>query len=511
MCYSTLRIENNSRQFDLRKDRVFLNVPCGKCGECRQKRQDEVTARLYYQFLETEKTFVPGFHYFSPDGSVTIHEHGYVYFESFTYNDEMVPWCHGIKCFNPAHYRYFMVNLRNQLKREGFPKGSIKVYWCSEYGGDTFRPHYHALFFVTAPITPEKLEEMLQFNWCEISDRNKATSKRISYGWTDIANPYSLKHTEPYQLVCDSIAVLGYVGQYIGKDIEFEQVLSKQKNSSYDGLPISEEEYKIMKPFTRQSNGIGECIKDCLTIDELMDGRMSIPDKLQGTKSIALPLYIDRKVFYDYNPEDKCFRLTDIGFQMREHRLQHNREYVKKQIDWLSGHISQLWNDFSNDYIADLCKNHQEFSSPAACMMKVSDVLYNRKDDFIDYILYYKDIYSTYRLDVDEGVNLQELAASRLIKYSYSQRCDCCNESLKNIKVDDFDDYRCIIKHTYGHDCNRFKDFDIVIAILNGLNLSYCILKQRQYIKYRAEKARQKKIYKQGLYSSNTFHSLNRF
>lgn len=514
MCYSTIRIENNSRQFDLRKDKLFLNVPCGKCGECRQKRQDEVTARLYYQFLETEKTIVPGFHYDSVDGRVSINEHGYVYFESFTYNEEMVPWCHGIKCFNPDHYRYFMVNLRNDLKREGYPKGSIKVYWCSEYGGNTYRPHYHALFFVTCAITPEHLEELLQRNWCIITNRNKANSKRLSLGFTDISNPHEHSHEKPSELVCDSIAVLGYVGQYIGKDIEFEQVLAKQKNSSYDGLPISEEEYKIMKPFTRQSNGIGECIKDCLTIDELMDGRMSIPDKLQGTKSIALPLYIDRKVFYDYNPEDKCFRLNDIGFQMREHRLLHNREYVKKQIDWLSGHISQLWNDLSVDYIADLCKDHQVFSSPAVAMKKVSDVLYNRKDDFIDYICLYKDISSTYRVDVDSGCDLQELAASKIIKYSHPIRCECNIESLSDIRDGDYQDYRRIIKHTYGHDCNRFKDFDTVISILNGLNLSYCVLKQRQYLKRRAEKARQKAIYKQGIYKSplsKTFHSLNRF
>ena len=329
MCYSPLRIENNSRQFDLRKDKTVLSVPCGKCGECRQKRQDEVTARLYYQFLDTEKTVVPGFHYESPDGKVEINEHGYVYFETFTYNEEQVPWCHGIRCFNPEHYRYFMVNLRNDLKREGYPKGSIKVYWCSEYGGNTYRPHYHALFFVTCAITPEHFEELLQRNWCIISNPLKPNSPRFSLGYTDISNPHEHSHQYPHELICDSIKVLGYVGQYIGKDIEFETVLKLQKDSDFDGKPISEEEYKIMKPYTRQSNGIGLCIKDYLTIDELMDGTMTIPDTRKGEKPIALPLYIDRKVFYDYNPEDKCFRLNDIGFQMKEHRLQHNRDYVK--------------------------------------------------------------------------------------------------------------------------------------------------------------------------------------
>lgn len=512
MCYSTLTLPNNSRKFDLRKDKLYLNVPCGKCGECRQKRQDEVTARLYYQYLETEKTSVPGFHYVSEDGRVNIHEHGYTYFESFTYNEDNVPWCHGIRCFDPKHYRMLMVYLRNDLKKEGYEPGSIKVYWCSEYGGDTFRPHYHALFFVTCAITPDRLEELLQRNWCVITNRNKADSERKSLGWTDISNPYSDKHTRPSQLVCDSIAVLGYVGQYIGKDIEFEKVLKLQKDSNFDEQPISKEEYKIMRPFTRQSNGIGECIKDYLTIDELMDGRMTVPDNLKGSKNIALPLYIDRKVFYDYNPEDKCFRLNDIGFQMKEHRLQYNREYVKKQIDWLRGHISHLWNDYTESYIADLCKDHHIYSTSAEAMLKVSDVLYNRLDDFVNYILYYKNISSTYRIDVDNGVDLEQLAASKIIKYAHPDPCSCHLVSLKDYKDQDYEDYRRVIKHTYGHDCNRFKDFDEVIAILNGINLSYCIGRQRQYLKYRAEKARQKKIYKQGLYkNSHTFHSLNRF
>ena len=121
-------------------------------------------------------------------------------------------------------------------------------------------------------------------------------------------------------------------------------------------------------------------------------------------------------------------------------------------------------------------------------MMKVSDVLYNRKEDFIDYICYYKDISSTYRLEVDSGADLKELHSLKIFKYCHPNPCECCVENLKDVRDMDYQDYRRILKHTYGHDCNRFRDFDEVLNILNGLNLSYCIGRQKVYIRDRAEK-----------------------
>ena len=510
MCYSPLHLPNNTRKFDVSRDKLMLNVPCGNCGECRQKKQDDVSARLYYEYLDTEKTVVPGFHYTSPDGCVDIHEHGYVYLQTFTYNEEMCPWLHGIKCFRPDDYRRFMVNLRHDLEQRGFivkgDKMPIKVYWVSEYGGETYRPHYHALFFIRGAISPELFEEMCRHNWSIVGRRKCKDGKyeRRSLGWTDIENPYSNVHTHPSQLVIDGhMAVMNYVSQYIGKDIEFETVLYHQKNSHFDDLPISDDDYKMLHPFTRQSNGIGECIKDVLTIDELMDGRMTIPDSTEGTKIIALPMYIDRKVFYQYDPTDKCFRLTDDGYAMKQHRLEHNRGYVKKQLEWLQSNISQLWSDRSAHMISWFTKDHKEYSDPATAMMKVSDVLYNRLEDFVSYILYYKDISSTYACNIDSGVDLKEFATKFIVKYSAPDPCTIPLVSLQDFKDQHPVDYRIMMKHTYGKVCDRFKDFDEVLGILNGINLAFCHGRQLDFLKRRAEKARQKKIYKQ-------FHSLYR-
>lgn len=516
MCYAPLHIRNNALHFDSSRDRMFLNVPCGQCGECRQKRTDDTTARLYYQFLETEKTKVPGFFYKAPDGSFSIDGHGYTYMETLTYNEDMVPVLHGIKCFRPDDWRAFMKNLRADWYKE-FDSSTLKVYMVSEYGGETYRPHYHPVFFVTAPCTPEHLEELIQRNWCLLKSKNGSGSKtntRTSLGWTDISNPYSHKHDYPYQLVVDGLSVFAYCAQYVNKDVDFEKVLKDQLNGHYDGLPITEEDYKCMRPFTRQSHGIGECIKDILSIDDLMDGKMVLPDKLRGEKIISLPLYIDRKVFYDYDPSDKCFKLNEQGYKMKEVRREHNHGYVKKQIDYLMSQMGLLWTDSSVQAIQGFSRQQHVNSkfgdmTTADAMCFVSDTLYGRMDDFVDYIVYFKDISSTYAVEVDDGCDLKRLAETFVVKkYNSPPVYDLClNEYAETHPVD----YRKFLRSRYGSVCDRFAGFDDVLAILNGVNLAYCQVQQQAYMKRLEERSRQKKIYKQSLYSQPKYkHSLNR-
>lgn len=512
MCYCTVHIRNNSLKFDISKDKVFLDVPCGKCGQCKKRKSEDTTARIYYEYIRTVATKVPGFKYQSAcktHGSLEIDEHGYVYLQTFTYNDEMVPWKHGIKCFRPEDYRSFMVNLRNDWKRRGFPNSSLRVHWVSEYGGETYRPHHHALFFITAPCSPEEFEELCQRNWCQVVHKGHSgdcfNTERISLGWTELANPYNKNkdHNFPADLVVDGMGALGYCADYVGKDVDFEKVLADQKNSNFDGAKLTDEDYRVMKPYTRQSNGLGDNIKDILTIEQMMEGTMIIPDNVKGSKPIALPLYIDRKVFYDYDPSDKCYRLNELGFKMREQRLIHNRGYVKKQIDWLTSHISTLWNDETKDCVSWVLlthadKNHTRFHSysPADAMAFVSDTLYDRYEDFIDYICMYKDITSTYYQYVDDGADLKRLwRAVILKKYDSPPESYCCLSDMKDsLSRQERADYKKIIHDSYGNCCNRFDKFDDVLAILNGINMSVCRMQQRAFLKRKEEESRHKKV-----------------
>lgn len=504
MCYSPVHIRNKSLKFDIEKDRVFFDVPCGHCGQCKKRKAEDATARIYYEYLRTVNTPVENFYYKSPNGKVEIKCHGYVYMQCFTYNEEMCPWLHGIRCFRPDDYRSFMLFLRNDLEKLGYGRSCVKVHWVSEYGGQTYRPHYHALFFITCGITPEEFEKLCRKSWCVVYHKNHELDcthvKRIRLGWTELENPYSknLNHTCPSDLVVDGMGALGYCAQYLGKDIDFETVLHEQKNSLYDGKFITKDDYKFLKPFTRQSNGIGDNIPDCINIEDLMDGKMTIPDNIDGQKVINLPLYIDRKVFYDYDPSDKCFRLNERGYEMKEHRLKHNRGYVKKRIDYLMSNISKLWSVDAPVYISSILRHQANKNSlrfihytAADCMRFVSDKLYNRMDDFCDYIILYKNITSTFYEFVDSGEDLSKVYYDFIKKSFHSPPVKTFN--MEDI-VNDSLDYRIITHNLYGCVCNRFKDFDEVLAILNGINLAYSEKRQQAYLKRKDEVSRHKNV-----------------
>lgn len=44
-----------------------------------------------------------------------------------------------------------------------------------------------------------------------------------------------------------------------------------------------------------------------------MKGRVLLPDNEKGVEEYKLPMYIDRKLFYDYDPATKLFTLNELG------------------------------------------------------------------------------------------------------------------------------------------------------------------------------------------------------
>lgn len=477
MCYRPLHIVNPSLHFDRDHDRRLLSVPCGQCGECRTNRQNEVASRIYYEYLDTVK------------------KGGYVFFQTFTYNEEMVPVRHGIKCFDTRHFLLFSKNLRYDMESCGYPVGYknaegssrsyVKIFWTCEYGGNTYRPHYHALFFVTNGIPVEEFCAMTERNWCQANGKGgcNARDQRVSLGYCDTNNIDPKRRHTPQERVVDGMGALGYVSKYVCKDLDFLKVITNQKGGFFDGEPLTDEDKKYMFPFTRQSNGIGECMKDMLTIEDLMDGKVSIPDKLEGTKIVSLPQYIDRKVFYDYNPEDKCFRLNEQGLEMKKVRRLHNRGYVKKQIDFLWSNLCNLWTPFAAE------KLHM---TEAECLQFISATLYNRDKDFIDYIIYYKDISSTYFDDIDSIDDLADFAENNIVHQDTSVPPPFSILQLKNDHPKIY--YRCC-EDDYGRAHPRFAGFEKILYILNKVNLGYCHQQQKLYEERQEEKARQKYLH----------------
>lgn len=127
--------------------RTGVYVPCGKCFACLANRQSDWSFRL-----ELEKEYCSFFLWLT-----------------LTYDDEHVPLSDdGRPMVNKADCRQFFERLRKH-----FPSYKFKHFLVSEYGTQTFRPHYHLLLFVDVDSTntafirgcKQELLNYLEFAW----------------------------------------------------------------------------------------------------------------------------------------------------------------------------------------------------------------------------------------------------------------------------------------------------------------------------------------------------------
>ena len=100
----------------------FIQVPCGKCLECRLQQTRQWSDRCV---LESKN---------SP----------YNYFVTLTYDDEHLP---PNASLDPKHLTQFVNLLRKHFKRKLGFDGKIRFLACGEYGSASLRPHIHILLF----------------------------------------------------------------------------------------------------------------------------------------------------------------------------------------------------------------------------------------------------------------------------------------------------------------------------------------------------------------------------
>lgn len=109
-----------------------IQVPCGKCMECRKRYQNDWCVRFAEEFRSV----------------------GYVgVFVTLTYRNESVPTVYD-KETGAAYYSVCKKHVQNAIKRfrtsyfRANGKSAVFRYFVtSEYGPRTCRPHYHAIFF----------------------------------------------------------------------------------------------------------------------------------------------------------------------------------------------------------------------------------------------------------------------------------------------------------------------------------------------------------------------------
>jgi len=99
----------------------WVPFPCGRCPPCKKRRVDTWVFRLMQEYKR----------------STSAH------FVTLTYDSDHVPISpNGFLTLDKLAFPLYMKRLRKLS-----PDFSLKYYACGEYGGNHFRPHYHAIIF----------------------------------------------------------------------------------------------------------------------------------------------------------------------------------------------------------------------------------------------------------------------------------------------------------------------------------------------------------------------------
>lgn len=94
-----------------------IELPCGQCIGCRQKRARDWATRCTHEASEHDQNC----------------------FLTLTYSDENLPPGGSL---DHRHFQLFMKRLRERFKLR-----KLRYYMCGEYGDRTDRPHYHVCLF----------------------------------------------------------------------------------------------------------------------------------------------------------------------------------------------------------------------------------------------------------------------------------------------------------------------------------------------------------------------------
>lgn len=100
---------------------IAVRLPCGQCMPCRVSKRNAwmVRCRMEQAAASGDSSFV-----------------------TLTYDDDHLPPGGSVL---PRDRSLFLERLRKEVLALGFP--ALRYYGCDEYGPETFRPHYHILFF----------------------------------------------------------------------------------------------------------------------------------------------------------------------------------------------------------------------------------------------------------------------------------------------------------------------------------------------------------------------------
>lgn len=462
MCYSPIHIRNKIKRISIYGgQQAFIDVPCGKCAECRKNKRLEWYFRTYYMVDEC------------------IRKGGYVLSDTLTYRPADVPMLsrfvdvdslgiHDHMVFDSQDWRNFLKRLRRHLDYH-YPGVEIKYFLTSEYGTDencTHRPHYHIMFYVLGKVAkslhPFKLSRIISKLW--------------TYGRTD-GLPYKTRkyvaenvfgYNTGYDTSKDVYKVCGYISKYITKDSLFQKTINSRlkvlKEKLYPEVYTVVE--RMVSQYHRQSQGFGAFFCDMISPENYclaFDNACTLGDSKKVKLTIPLPLYYKRRLFYTLKKADDgtlYWTPNERGHEFIEHNS--------------LAKIGILVNRISNTYI----------NMDPVSRSYVNLLLNGRSfEDFAIYKLFYKDRFRAFGVHshklLDDECNLLawlQTIKESLFTYSYTDfeylsRDTFLNTLTLNDYEINYDNY--IKQNTFTETSHKlFYHFDKLDSFLNNFTCS---------------------------------------
>lgn len=207
---------------------AFIEVPCGKCAECRNTYFNSLLQRAICESRSS-----------------------YIYFVTLTYDDKHIPFIDldGDRILY-ADYKHIQ-DMIKRLRNLNLLDRDFRYFSVNEYGDLYSRPHFHIMFFVAKKDddiahTPYLIEKLLYDNLKNIFAENVGTRKHPQY--------------EPLFTFCQRCTPLGLRANYWVKLVE--------PDSAYDHLKSEDESYikaiRYLIGYVNSSNRIDESISSFL-------------------------------------------------------------------------------------------------------------------------------------------------------------------------------------------------------------------------------------------------------
>lgn len=222
-----------------------MQIPCGQCIGCRLDRARSWATRIMHE----------------------RHEHDLACFLTLTYNDHYLP---KDKSLDKRHMQLFFKRLRKYHHYNNPDAPKLKYYMCGEYGGNTNRPHYHAIVFGL------DFADKRKHNKGKRGDQIYTSAKLnelwgMGYCWIGSATRQSA----------------GYVARYCLKKVNGERAVEHYQTVNTETGEISQ----VIPEYMACSQGIG------LAHFEQYHAQMYLRDSciVEG-KETPIPKYYDRKL-----------------------------------------------------------------------------------------------------------------------------------------------------------------------------------------------------------------------